>query len=255
MDMTRRLALAAGSFGLAAILALPTPAFGQSQGDGFLFHPPKGTFTLRMGLAMPNATGDPFGFFSNELTLTKSSYRALDLAGDLAFTVTPRVDLVLSAGWAGSQTPSEMRHWTDQNDQAIRQTTTLQRVPLTASLKYYVRPRGRSVGRFVWVPSPGVAPYVGVGGGLMYSRIHQWGNFVDLRDTTIFNDNYASESWTGTVHAFAGVDVPLGPRFVMSAEARYAYAKTALGPDFSGFGNMDLSGFSVTVGIGVRLAP
>lgn len=251
MDMTRRLALAAGSIGLAAILALPTPAFGQSQGDGFLFQQPKGTFTLRMGLAVPSATGDPFGFFSNELTLTRSNYHAFDVAGDFAFTVAPRLDLVLSAGWAGSQSPSELQHWLDANNQPIRQMTTFQRVPLTVSLKYYLRTPGRSIGRFAWVPG-GIAPYVGAGGGLMYSRIHQWGDFVDLRDTTIYSDNYASESWTGTVHAFAGVDVPLGPRFVASVEGRYAYAKTPLGPDFSGFGNMDLSGFSVTVGMGVR---
>ena len=86
MDMTRRLALAAGSIGLAAILALPTPAFGQSEGPGFLFHQPQGTFTLRMGLAMPNSSGDPFSFFSNELTLRKYSYLAFDLAGELRAT-------------------------------------------------------------------------------------------------------------------------------------------------------------------------
>jgi len=251
MDMTRRLALAAGSIGVAAILTFPSPALGQSEGNGFLFHQPTGSFTLRMGVSQPNATGDPFGFFSNELTLAKSNYLAFDVAGDLAFTVAPRLDVVLSVGWAGSQSPSEMRHWLDANDQPIRQTTTFQRMPLTVSLKYYLRPPGRAVGRFAWVPA-GVAPYVGAGGGLMYSRIHQWGDFVNYADTTIFNDSYASESWTGTVHAFAGVDVPVGPRFVMSGEVRYAYAKTPLGPDFSGFGNMDLSGFSVTVGMGVR---
>ena len=252
MDMIRRLALAAGSIGVAAILALPTPAFGQSEGDGFLFRRPQGTFTVRMGLAMPNASGDPFSFFSNELTLTKSNYFAFSVAGDLAFAVAPRLDVVVSGGWAGSQSPSEMRSWLDANDQPIRQMTTFQRLPLTVSLKYYLRTPGRSVGRFAWVPE-GIAPYLGAGGGLMYSKIHQWGDFVDYRDSTIFSDTYASESWTGTAHAFAGVDVPLGPRFVMSGEVRYAYARTPLGPDFKSFGNtMNLSGFSVTVGMGVR---
>jgi len=86
---------------------------------------------------------------------------------------------------------------------------------------------------------------------MMYSRIHQWGNFVGT-DTIIRSDDFGSESWAATAHVFAGVDLPLGPRFLASAEARYVYAKTALGPDFSGFGNMDLSGFSVTLGVGVR---
>ena len=251
MDMKSRLALAAGSIGLAAMLALPTPALGQSEGNGFLFQQPKGSFTLRTGLARPNATGDPFGFFSNELTLSTSSYLAFGIAGDLAFTVSPSLDVVLSTGWAGSQAPSELRHWLDANNEPIRQTTTLQRVPLTASLKYYLRSRGRAVGRFAWVPA-GFAPYVGAGGGLTFYRLHQWGDFVDFRDTTIFSDNYASEGWTGTAHLFAGVDVPLGPRFVLSGEARYAWAKAPLGPDFQGFGDINLSGFSMTVGVGVR---
>lgn len=251
MDMQRRLALAAGSIGLAAVLALPAPALGQSQGPGFLFSQPSGSFTVRMGLSRPNATGDPFSDFSQNLTLSPSSYLAFDVAGDLAFSVAPRMDVVLSAGWAGSQAPSEERHWTDQNDNPIQQTTTLQRVPITVSLKYYLRPQGRAVGRFVWVPSSGVLPYVGFGGGLMFSRIHQWGNFVG-QDTVIRSDEFASESWVGTAHVFAGVDVPLGPRFVMSVQAKYTYARTPLGPDFGGFGSMNLSGVSATVGIGVR---
>jgi hypothetical protein len=251
MDMQRRLVLAAGSFGLAAILALPTPAFGQSEGNGFLFHQPTGSFTLRMGFSRPNATGDPYGDFANDLTLSKSSYDAIDVAGDLAFSATRNLDVVLSVGWEGSRAPSEMRHWLDANDQPIQQTTTFQRMPLTVSLKYYLRPRGQSVGRFAWVPL-GLAPYVGAGGGVMYYRYHAWGNFVDPSDTIIFADNLSSEEWAGTLHAFAGVEVPLGPRFMMSGEARYTWAKAALGPDFSGFSNINLSGFSVTVGMGVR---
>ena len=250
--MTRRLALAAGSIGLAAILALPKAAFGQSEGNGFLFHQPQGSFTVRMGLSRPNAMGDPFSDFGRDMTLSRSSYAGFDVAGDLAFTVAPRLDVVFSAGWAGSQSPSELRHWLDANNQPIRQTTTFQRVPLTVSLKYYLRAPGRSVGRFAWVPTPGVVPYVGAGGGLMYSRLHQWGDYVDPTDSTIYSDGLASESWTGTVHVFAGAEMPLGPRFVVRGEARYVYAKTPLGPDFSGFGNMDLSGFSVTFGMGVR---
>lgn len=250
MDM-KRLALAAGSLSLAAMLALPGAALAQAQGNGFLFRRPTGTFTLRMGFSRPNATGDPYGDFTRDFTLSKSSYNAFDLAGDVAFNVTNRMDIVLSAGWEGSEAPSELRKWLDANNQPITQTTTLQRVPLTASLKFYLRPRGRGVGQFAWVPE-GYAPYVGVGGGLMYYRLHQWGNYVYPSDSTIYSDQISSENWTGMVHAFAGVDVSLGPRYVLSGEARYAWAKAPLGPDFSGFGDINLSGFSVTVGMGVR---
>ncbi len=249
--MTRRFALAAGSIGLAALFALPTPVLGQSQGDGFLFKQPGGTFTLRLGFARPNATGDPYSDFMSNLTLSRSSFMAADVGADLAFTVAPRLDVMLSGGWSGSEAGSEERRWLDANNQPIKQTTTLQRVPITVSLKYHLRPLGRSVGRLAWVPGSGLVPYVGAGGGLMYSRIHQWGNFVGT-DTIIRSDVFASESWTGTAHVFAGVELPLGPRWVASAEARYVYARTPLGPDFIGFGDMNLSGFAVTFGMGVR---
>ena len=51
-----------------------------------------------------------------------------------------------------SSTQSEFRHWLDNNDLPIQQTTEFQRVPLTASLKMYLGPPGRSIGRFAWIP-------------------------------------------------------------------------------------------------------
>lgn len=250
MAMTTRLGLAAG-IALAAALAFPSPALAQHQGDGFLFRQPWGSFAFRMGVSRPNASGDPYADFTDQLTLSKASFAAVSLAGDLAVTVGDRADLVFSLGWDGSNAPSEMRHWLDPNDQPIRQTTALQRVPLSASLKYYVIPRGRSVGQFAWVPL-GYSPYVGAGVGLMYYRLHQWGNFVNYADSMIFEADIQSSGWTGMAHAFAGVDVPLGPRFVLSGEARYTWAKASLGSDFEGFDRIDLSGFSVTAGVAVR---
>lgn len=251
MVMKRRVALAVGSIGLAAALGIPGTAVAQHEGDGFLFRKPMGSFTIRLGFSRPTAGSDPYTFFTDQLTLSKASFDALSLAGDVAVSAGDRVDVVFSLGWNGSNAPSEMRRWLDPNNQPIRQTTTLQRVPLTASIKYYVMPRGRSVGQFAWVPAS-YAPYVGAGAGVMYYRLHQWGNFVDFADTTIFTDDFTSSDWAGTAHVFAGVDVPLGAQFVLSGEARYTWASGSLSSDFSGFSKIDLSGFSVTAGAAVR---
>jgi hypothetical protein len=251
MVVNTRLALAAGALALGATLALPGPALAQHQGDGFLFRQPAGSFSIRLGFAHPNAGGDPYSFFTNELTLSRASFNALSLAGDVAVRAGDRLDLVFSLGWEGSRAPSEMRHWLDPNNQPIRQTTTLQRVPLTVSLRYFVLPPGRSVGRFAWVPSS-YAPYVGAGAGLMYYSLHQFFFFFDLAYSVIFTDSYESSDWSATAHVFTGVEMPLGARFVLNAEGRYTWAKGTLGTDFSNFGNIDLSGFAVTVGAGVR---
>jgi hypothetical protein len=251
MVMKTRTALAAGALGLVATLALPPAALAQHQGDGFLFRQPIGSLALRMGFARPNATSDVYSFLTDQTTLSRNSFAALALAADLSFHATARLDIVLSAGWSGSNAASEMRHWLGPNNDPIQQTTTLQRVPLTASVKYYLLPTGRAVSRFAWVPAR-YSPYVGAGGGVMYYRLHQWGNFVDPGDSTIFNDAFNASDWTGTVHAFAGVDMAVGPRFVLSGEARYTWAKGALGSDFSEFDRIDLSGFSLTAGVAVR---
>ncbi len=251
MVMKTHVVVTACSLGAAALLAFPGAALAQHQGDGFLFRQPSGSFTLRLGFSRPNAVGDPYTFFDQQLTLSRSSYDAVALAGDLAVRAGDRVDVVFSLGWDGSRAPSEERYWLDPQNQPIRQTTSLQRVPLSASVRYYIRPPGRSVGRFAWVPT-GWAPYVGGGFGLMYYRLHQWGNFVDFADSTIFADDFSSSDWTASAHAFAGVDVPLGPRFLLRGEARYTWAKASLGSDFYQFSGIDLSGLAVTAGIGVR---
>ena len=240
-----------GGLVLAATLWSVPAARAQRTGDGFLFGQPKGSFGVRAGFALPDAGSDIYSFLTDELTLTKASFGAFSLAGDLSVRVASRLDIVLSAGWSGSNAPSEMRHWLGPNDVPIAQTTSLQRVPLTASVKWYVTPPGRSVGRFAWVPAR-YALFVGAGGGAMYYRLHQSGDFVNFVDTTIFSDVFDASGWTATAHVFAGVDVALGPSLVLSGEARYALAKGSLGADFSGFDRIDLSGFSLTAGVALR---
>jgi opacity protein-like surface antigen len=124
-------------------------------------------------------------------------------------------------------------------------------VPLTVSLKWYLDSPGRSIGHFAWVPAR-VTPFVGVGGGLMWYRLHWYGDFVDFADSSVVSDDFRSDYWTGTLHAFAGVDVAVGPSYIVTGRAQYAWAQSHLGNDFSGPNSVDLSGLSVTVGVGYR---
>jgi len=242
---------AAGAFALVAAVALAPPLAAQGAGDGFLFRAPTGSVGLRVGYARPNAGSDVYSDFINMLTLGKSDFGAIDLAADLALRVAPRLEAVFSLGYAGSRARSEYRDWVDQNNLPIEQRTTLQRVPVTASVKWYFDAPGRSIGRFAWLPRR-YAPYVGVGAGAMWYRLHQWGDFVNFADSSVFSSSISSDDWALTGHAFAGLDVSLSPRFVLTGEARYTYARAPLGADFSGFDRIDLSGFSLTAGVAVR---
>ena len=68
----------------------------------------------------------------------------------------------------------------------------------------------------------------------------------------VFHSLYLSDGWTRTEHVMAGVDYSIDERFALTTEARYLWASAALSRDFSGFQNLDLSGYATTVGLSVR---
>lgn len=242
--------LAAALWGAAGA----APALAQSTGDGFLFRTPRGSLAVRAGYDRAFAGSDLFSFVTSEMTLKKSDFGGFAIAGDLSAWLRPNLDLVLGVAWSGSRHGSEYRNWIDNNDLPITQTTSLERAPLTMSVRYFARPRGRAAGNFAWVPG-GLAPFVGAGVGVMWSRFHQYGDFIDTAAASVpvFRDDFASKSWTFTAHAFAGFEMNVGTRTFVTTEARYTWAKAALGSDFEGYGRMDLSGLAMTVGFGMRM--
>ncbi len=242
-----------GAAALAALVAVAPTAKAQASGDGFLFRQPGGSLRMWVGYARPKADSPIFTFVTDTFTLSRNSFGAFAIGGDLSINVSRRTDLVFSLGYLGSKANSAYRHWLDNLNQPITQTTTLERVPLTASVRWYLAPQGESIGRFAWVPT-WWTPYVGGGGGTMWYRFQQYGDFVDFADSThpVVYDAFDSHDWTWTAHAFAGVDVALGARWLVTGEARYTWARSHLGSDFVGPNQINLSGWSVTTGIGVR---
>jgi hypothetical protein len=167
---------------LVAMVLAGAPASAQGTGDGFLFKPPAGTFTIRCGFDRASAGSDIFSFVTDQLTLSRSDFNAVTLAIDVGVRIGPRVQAVFGLGSSRTSTPSEFRHWVDNTNQPIQQTTSFVRAPITASLKVYLAGPGRSVGRFAWVPAR-YAPYVGGGGGIMLYRFRQDGDFIDFTTT------------------------------------------------------------------------
>ena len=237
------------------------PARAQTAGDGFLFRPPAGTVAVRGGFDVARAGSDVFTFVTDELTVNRRDFSAPAVVFEVTYKVSPRMDLVFGVATSRSSTLSEYRPtpqaprgYADNNNLPIEQTTSFQRVPLTASLKMYLGDPGRSIGRFAWIPKR-YAPYVGAGGGAMWYRLRQEGDFIDFKTPTlnVFPDTFDSDGWAPTVHAFAGTEVSLSARFAVSVEGRYQWARAALNSrDFSGFDPIDLSGFAVTSGITIR---
>jgi len=119
-------------------------------------------------------------------------------------------------------------------------------------LRHYLTSRGRSIGRFAWIPARR-ALYLGVGAGMMEYKFSQTGDFIDFETLNVFSDEYISQDWAPTAHANAGLDIALGRMSMLNLEARYTWAQSPMGSDFQGFNQIDLSGLAVTAGLSLRL--
>jgi outer membrane protein W len=227
------------------------PVFAQDSGDGFLFRQPSGSWSLRGGFAMPSANSDLFSFTTSNLTVNRGDFDAFDLGADLAFALSPRLDLVFDISYSGMSKGSEFRNFVDNNQQPIQQTTSFQRTPITVNARYYLTPRGRQIGHFAWVPNR-VVPYVGAGVGAMYYDFTQKGDFIDDSTRAVFNDSFHSGGWAAMAQAIAGIEWSIGPHWALKTEARYLTASAAPSSDFSGFHRIDLSGVTSSVGFFVR---
>lgn len=138
-------------FGLAALattLAITSPLAAQVTGEGFLFHHPLGSLTIRGGFNVPVARSEIFSFTIDQLTHDRSDFNSWTGGADVALWVSPRVELVFTGLYAGERTDTEFRSWIDNNNLPIRQHTTFERLPVVMGLRYYLRPRGRAIGRF-----------------------------------------------------------------------------------------------------------
>ena len=236
---------------VAALAVVPGAARAQ---DGFLFGVPRGTLTLRGGMANAAAKGELFDFVTDTLSLDRKDFGGLALAADLAIqSGYPRMAIVLGTGYQSASAGSDYRNWSDGDDQPITQTTSFKRVPVTAGLRFYLTDPGRSIGSLAWVPQP-LALHVGAGAGATWYRFRQEGSFIDFTDPDmpVFDDSFATSGWGPTAYGGGGIDVSLGARVALALDARYMYAKASVGQDFSGFDRIDLSGLSTTAGITFR---
>ena len=236
-----------------AVAALATflcavPAAAQ---DGYLFGTPRASVTFRVGGSHPAASDDLFRFMTDNLTLGKSDFASVTGGIDLAVRVHRQLDFTVGFSTGQSESRSEFQDFVETNDMPIEQTTELRRTPITAGLKLHLTPRGRSLGRYAFIPSK-VNPYVGAGGGALYYRIEQDGDFVDFETLDIFTSNFVDEGWTPMAYVAAGSDIWLLTRLGLNVEARYNWAKDDLNGDFSDFDEIDLRGLQWTIGITLR---
>jgi hypothetical protein len=235
-------------------MAFAPPVEAQSSGKGFLFSRPAGSFSFRAGYSMANAGSDVFDDATSQLTLNKRDFSGWSWGGDISYAAKDRVDLVFDGEVSSASKNSEFRKFVDNNDQPIEQGTKFKRVPLSIGLKYYLMDRGRSISQYAYVPAK-FAPFVSVGGGAMYYRFEQKGDFIDFNteEQLVVPLTIEGSGWTPMANGTAGFDYSVGPWLALTTQVRYEWAEARLDPDtFVGYDKIDLTGFTGTVGFRVR---
>jgi hypothetical protein len=240
---------------LAAILAVPTGASAQG-GPGFLFKRPVLSVGIRAGYALPRAGGELFDYTFDEFipsgdTLGSLSFDSPYLGGEIAIRPRERWDIAVGFGWSRSRTISEYRRWVDSSDNPIEQETTFQVVTGTVGAKYYLQDRGRSVGSLAWVPQR-LTPFIGTGFGLSSYEFVQQGDFFDAVTFEVLPDYLESSEEGFLWYATAGADLLLANRAVLTGEVRYSLSSARVIGSYGGFGDMDLGGLQLMVGMGLQ---
>jgi hypothetical protein len=236
------------------VLGLVVAACGRLSaqgGDGYRFGRPSVTLKFEAGYGRQRAGSEIFDWVVQEHTVSRRSFDAPYLGGEVAVTIHEHVDIAVALGFQASMVQSEYRDWVDGDDLPIVQTTRLQRIPFTAKVRVYPLSRGRQIGRFAWIPRA-VNPFFGAGVGLVGWDFEQAGDFIDYDTLEIFSDQVASASTARLAGAFAGLEVALGNNLVLTGEGRYSWADDPMEGGFVGFDNIDLDGLTVTAGIAIR---
>jgi len=213
----------------------------------FLFGRPEGWVGVRAGWLLARSGSDWYDFVSDQLTIDDGAFDTFDLSTDVGFTISPRFDAVAGVAFSRAHIPSEYRRLVDNNRLPINQETRLRTVNVTASARLALRSRGREVSRLAWVPND-VVPFVGAGGGALHYALDQSGDFVDFRDSRVFEGTFRSSAWTPSAHVFGGVDLRVLRRMLVSIDGRYQWAAGPLGSTWVDFDPIDLSGFKLSAG-------
>ena len=248
--------------GCAALSVLATPALAQPDpalspqtstaapsNPDFMLGRPHAMIGVRGNWLMASAGSDIFDFVTDQLTLEKSNFNTGSLGVEFAAALTSRLDLVAGMDFNRTETPSEYRRFIDNRGMPIEQTTQMNQFNLTGSLKFALVPKGRSVSRLAWIPSPFV-PYVGGGAGFGHYAFEQFGDFVDFQDNNrVFPEVFKSNGWAPVAKVFGGTDIQVLSKMIISVEGRYSWSKSDLEEDFVGFDPIDLGGLRVGAGV------
>jgi hypothetical protein len=239
----RRLTL---SFALiAALLAVSlTPALAQGRGRGYRDN----AFQFRLGQFFPDGGGDLWKDNEEFFTMDVSDFNDIVWGVSYVTGFSNELEIGLNVDFYDGNSFSSYRDYVDEAGYPIYHDTRLDMMPVTVDLRflptgrYRMRPGGRQILKPTF--------YIGGGGGLNFWEYEEIGDFIDfmVEPNEVFYSRYKDSGTTWEAHALAGFELPLSPGFHFLVEGRYSWCEDTLGGSLAGLGDIDLGGYSLSVG-------
>jgi len=202
------------------------------------------TFGVRIGVFSPDGESNFFDENFDVFTGRADDYEDGSLAIDFAWRMRPQIDVLASLGtYEGSQTQGYRDAAVDPFLDGVLHDSELSITPLTIGL------RARLGGE-----DAVIRPYLGAGAGFYWWRYREFGDFVEFDPVDPNNDQvitaaFESESVTLGFYVQAGFEIAVRPTWSIYVDGRWHQADDELGDDFEGFGDIDLSGREVSIGV------
>ena len=207
-----------------------------------------GNLDLRVGAFFPRAdsgaANDIFRDNSELFTVSESDWT--NAIGGVQYNVGlgRLVEVGLSLDYYSRENYTSYRDFTRDDDTEITQT-----------LRYELMPLGLTVRLIPTSRSAKIAPFVGIGGDVVFWEYEEWGDFIDFGfggpRPPVEYDSFLSEGAEIGFHVTGGLKVAINEDFAVVGEARYLWAEGDMGEDFYQ-NRIDLSGLSVTLGFNIR---
>ena len=235
----KRTMLLAGA--IAVLLSISSvPCFADRPANGLQF---------RIGGMYLEHDGDLWRDTEEVFTIVDSSDFE-EMTVGFSFITAPHnnFEIGLNADFYDGTYYSQYSEWTDEFGFPIFHDANLAIMPLTVDFRYLpwgryrMRPGGRQVKQPVF--------YLGGGVGFNLWYYEEIGDFIDFDDEEfpVITDQFEDSGAAFETHVLAGVEFPVAPRLNLLVQGRYSWSDDTLGEDFSGFGEIDLSGATISVG-------
>jgi len=198
---------------------------------------------LRLGGFFPRANSSLFRDDNELYTVSKKDWRGFTGGIEGNFILARNVELGLDFAAYSRSVDTAYRNYETPSGDDIRQTLKLEAYPLGVSVRIVPTSRRASL-----------APYVAVGGDLVFWRYREVGDFIDFFDPSlpIRADSFESTGVAPGFHVAGGLRVAVNEDISIVGEGRYQFTKEkGMGDDFPEL-RLDLSGWSATVGMHVR---